>query len=209
MGDVLASLARSRVVPVVTIHSPGDADPIAEGLSAGGIGAVEITLRTPAGLDAIRRIASRGDLVVGAGTVLDTEAAHAAADAGAAFIVSPGLDQAVVDAAVGRGLVTVPGIATPTELQAARRLGLTHVKVFPAAPLGGLSLIQALHAPFPEMRFMPSGGVTLGSAPGYLAHPAVFAVGASWLVPGQPVDDLAAEVRVRSASTRSALGYPS
>jgi len=119
---------------------------------------------------------------------------HAAAEAGAAFLVSPGLDERLVRSAGERGLLPLPGVATATEVQHARRIGLRHVKLFPISTLGGASLVEALHPPFPEMSFMPSGGVTSESAPRYLAHPAVFAVGASWLVRTSSGEGLAERV---------------
>ena len=192
-ATVLA-LRESQLVPVVTITALDEVDAIADGLVAGGVGCVEITLRTPHGVEAIRRMAARGDLVVGAGTVLDEESLHAAAEAGAAFLVSPGLDERLVRSAGERGLLPLPGVATATEVQHARRIGLRHVKLFPISTLGGASLVEALHPPFPEMSFMPSGGVTSESAPRYLAHPAVFAVGASWLVRTSSGEGLAERV---------------
>ncbi|WBU37512.1 bifunctional 4-hydroxy-2-oxoglutarate aldolase/2-dehydro-3-deoxy-phosphogluconate aldolase [Homoserinibacter sp. YIM 151385] len=208
MSDSTADrLTRSRIVPVVTVRDPAHVDAISAGLAEGGIRAIEVTLRTPHGLPAIRRLAARGELEVGAGTVLDAHEAREVADAGASFAVSPGLDEAVVEASLERGLLSLPGIATASELQRARSLGVRQVKVFPVEVLGGLRLLEALHGPFPDMALMPSGGVTPASAPGYLAHPAVFAVGGSWLVPGGEVGDLARVVRERAAATVAALDH--
>lgn len=201
----LAALRRSRLVPVVTVHDLEEVDAIASGLADGGVGCIEITLRTPLGLEAIARVAGLGILEVGAGTVLDPTLAEAAVDAGATFVVSPGLDEPVVEAALTRGAAALPGVATASELQRARRAGLDHVKLFPASTLGGIGLVEALHHPFPGMSFLPSGGVTAQSAPGYLAHPAVFAVGSSWLVPTARDGDLYGEVRRRSADAVAAL----
>ena len=203
MTDEVAALRRARILPVLTIHEPADVDPIADGLIGGGICAVEVTLRTPHGLTAIRRLADRGDLVVGAGTVLSGADVEAAVDAGAVFTVSPGLNEAVVSVARARGVVPLPGIATATELQRACALGLRHVKVFPIEAIGGMRMLEALHLPFPDVEFMPSGGVTPSTAAQYLALPSVFAVGGSWLVPGTKVPDLAAAVHDRA---RAALG---
>lgn len=182
-AQTLDTLARSRIVPVIVLDDPRQARPLADALLAGGISCAEITLRTPAGLAAVAELASRDDLLVGAGTVLTAHQVDAAVDAGAQFIVSPGLGLDVVDRARRRGVTVLPGVATATELQAAAGAGLGAVKFFPAGALGGLGMLDALSGPFPGMRFMPSGGVTAANAGAYLAHPAVFAVGGSWMVP--------------------------
>jgi 2-dehydro-3-deoxyphosphogluconate aldolase/(4S)-4-hydroxy-2-oxoglutarate aldolase len=180
---VLDRLAEVAIVPVITIDDPADAEPLAAALVAGGLPAAEITFRTPAGEAAIRAIAGRSDLVLGAGTVLTPAQVDRAHGAGATFVVSPGLDDTVVERALELGLVVLPGVATASELQAALRLGLSAVKLFPAAQLGGLAAVSAYSAPFPDVRFMPSGGITAENAAGYLEHPAVFAVGSGWIAP--------------------------
>ncbi|WP_022894769.1 bifunctional 4-hydroxy-2-oxoglutarate aldolase/2-dehydro-3-deoxy-phosphogluconate aldolase [Agromyces subbeticus] len=205
MTTTLETLRSPGIVPVVTIDDPDDIDPIAAGLADGGVRAIEVTLRTMHGVEAIRRISARGDLLVGAGTVLDEKAVPAVAEAGAAFVVSPGLDAEVVDATRRAGLLPVPGVGTATEVQRAQRLGLGQVKLFPVAQLGGLAVVRALHQPFPELLFMPSGGVTAAEAGAYLNHPAVFAVGGSWLVPRGRGEDLYEQVRRRAAETVAAL----
>jgi 2-dehydro-3-deoxyphosphogluconate aldolase / (4S)-4-hydroxy-2-oxoglutarate aldolase len=170
------------IVPVVVLDDDRQAEPLADALAASGISTVEITLRTAAGLAALGRIADRTDLVVGAGTVLNTRQVDAAVDAGARFIVSPGFDAEVVARARELGVEVLPGIATPSELQSAVNAGLSAVKLFPAAQLGGVGMIDALTGPFPDIRFFPSGGITTATARDYLDHPAVFAIGVSWLV---------------------------
>ncbi|MEP6480834.1 MAG: bifunctional 4-hydroxy-2-oxoglutarate aldolase/2-dehydro-3-deoxy-phosphogluconate aldolase [Rhodoglobus sp.] len=180
---VLDRLERVRIVPVVVIDDAAGAGDLAEALAAGGIRCAEITLRTQAGLAALEAAATVPDFTVGAGTVLTADQVDRCADAGAQFIVSPGFDEDVVNRARERGLVALPGIATATELQRALRAGLEAVKFFPADRLGGLPGIASLAAPFPTVRFMPSGGVSAANAAEYLAHPAVFAVGGSWMVP--------------------------
>jgi 2-dehydro-3-deoxyphosphogluconate aldolase / (4S)-4-hydroxy-2-oxoglutarate aldolase len=170
------------IVPVVVLDDDRQAEPLADALAASGISTVEITLRTAAGLAALGRIADRTDLVVGAGTVLNARQVDAAVDAGARFIVSPGFDAEVVARARELGVEVLPGIATPSELQSAVNAGLSAVKLFPAAQLGGVGMIDALTGPFPDIRFFPSGGITTATARSYLDHPAVFAIGVSWLV---------------------------
>lgn len=205
MSVCFADLSRSRLVPVVTVRALDEAEQIANALADGGVSCVEITMRTEHALEAIHRIAVRGNIRVGAGTVLDPASVDAAVDAGASFIVSPGFDEEVVDAARSRGAAVLPGIATASELQRARRIGLRHVKVFPIAASGGLDFLESLHHPFPDMAFMPSGGVASRTAREYLAHPAVFAVGVSWLVPPTPTADLYGEVRTRTEEALAAL----
>ncbi len=180
---ILDRLTRIRIVPVVVIDDATQAADLAAALVAGGIPCAEITLRTNAGPAALQAAAAVPGFTVGAGTVLTAEDVDRSADSGAEFIVSPGFDAEVVDRALGRGLAVLPGIATATELQRARRAGLDAVKFFPADRLGGLGTIGALAGPFPTMRFLPSGGVGALNAAEYLAHPAVFAVGGSWMVP--------------------------
>lgn len=179
----MEQLATFRVVPVVVLDELSLAAPLAEALVIGGLGCAEVTLRTPASLEVVRVIAERGDVLVGAGTVITVEQVDQAIDAGAQFLVSPGFDQQVIEHALSHGVPFVPGVATASEVLAARRLGLEYLKFFPAIPAGGLSLINALHGPFPSVRFMPTGGITLSTIDDFLSHPAVFAVGGSWMVP--------------------------
>lgn len=180
----LELLRRARVVPVVTIRDAADAVALAEALVAGGLPVIEITLRTAAGLEAIRAAASVPGAVVGAGTVTTAEQAAAVLEAGARFVVSPGIVEGMVEACRERGVLALPGIATPTEMLRAIALGCPAVKLFPAAPLGGPAMVRALAAVAPEVGFVPTGGVDLESAPEYLAIPQVVAVGGSWMVPG-------------------------
>lgn len=151
-------------------------------LVAGGIGCAEITLRTPSALAAIAASSEVPNALVGAGTVLDPEDVDRVHDAGARFIVSPGFDEEVVARALELGLVVLPGAATATEVQRARRAGCTTVKFFPADSLGGLAGIGALAAPFVDQQFVPSGGVSAANLADYLAHRSVPAVSGSWMV---------------------------
>jgi 2-dehydro-3-deoxyphosphogluconate aldolase/(4S)-4-hydroxy-2-oxoglutarate aldolase len=188
-ATVLERLEAARVVPVIVIEDAARAPELIAALAAGGIRSAEITLRTSAGLAAIRTAAGAlpDGFTLGAGTVLTAAEVDACADAGAEFIVSPGFDDDVVARTLQRGLVALPGVATATEVQRALRAGLNVVKFFPADRLGGLPTIAALAGPFYSMRFMPSGGVGPANVVDYLAHPAIFAVGGSWMVPKQAV----------------------
>ena len=183
MNDVAERLAALRMLPVVVIDDASVARPMAEALIAGGIRCAEITLRTPAGLEAIREASQVDGFLVGAGTVLTTQQVDACVDAGAHFIVSPGLDSDVVARAGTHDVAMIPGVATATELQRAVQLGLSLLKIFPVASLGGPAFLSALAGPFPDVRFVPSGGVSLESAADYLAVPSVAAISGSWLTP--------------------------
>ncbi|POX66061.1 keto-deoxy-phosphogluconate aldolase, partial [Microbacterium sp. Ru50] len=153
-------LRGESIVPVVVLHDAADAHPLADALVAGGIRCAEITLRTAAGIDAIRALRDRGDILVGAGTVVDPDQVDAVVEAGAAFAVSPGFDADVVDRCAERGLPIVPGVATASDIQAALRRGLRYLKLFPAGLVGGLAAVRAFAGPFPDVRFLPSGGVS-------------------------------------------------
>jgi 2-dehydro-3-deoxyphosphogluconate aldolase/(4S)-4-hydroxy-2-oxoglutarate aldolase len=179
----LERLGQIRIIPVVTLDDPDRATEVAAALLAGGIPTAEITLRTPAGLDAIRAIANVPGFLVGAGTVLTAEQVDQCVDAGAQYLVTPGYDDHVVTRARHHGIPILPGVATATEIQYALRAGIQVVKFFPADRLGGLDTITALAAPFPGLRFIPSGGVSPTNAAHYLAHPAIFAISGSWMVP--------------------------
>lgn len=181
--DPLEQIRRVGIVPVVTIDDADDAVPLVEALAAAGLTAVEITLRTPAALDAIRHAASGvPGATVGVGTVTSRAQAAAAIDAGARFVVSPGLHDDVIAAALERDVVALPGVATPTELMRAVEMGVTTVKLFPAELIGGVGLVRALSAVFPAVRFVPTGGISATTAAGHLGEPSVLAVGGSWML---------------------------
>jgi 2-dehydro-3-deoxyphosphogluconate aldolase/(4S)-4-hydroxy-2-oxoglutarate aldolase len=180
----MSALAGHRLVPLAAPATPAEAAALADGLVAGGIGIVEVALRTDHAMEALRTIAARGDLVAGAGTVLDAEQARAAIDAGARFLVSPGLSAEVVSVAQAAGVAVLPGIMTASEVMAARDMGLRAVKLFPANVVGGLALLDAYASVFPDVTFMPSGGVSEATLAEHLAHPAVAAVSGSWLAAG-------------------------
>jgi 2-dehydro-3-deoxyphosphogluconate aldolase / (4S)-4-hydroxy-2-oxoglutarate aldolase len=171
------------VVPVLVIEDVAHARPIAEALVAGGLYALEVTLRTPAALEAIAEMAEVEGAVVGAGTVLNEDQLDAALGAGARFVVSPGLTDRLGRAAIERGAAFLPGIANAGDIMRGLDLGLSHFKFFPAETSGGVAALKALTGPFGQVRFCPTGGVTLQNAPGWLALDAVLCVGGTWLVP--------------------------
>ena len=186
--DPVAVMRVVRVIPVVTVRNIEEAAPLARALVAGGLPVIEITLRTPAGLEAISATAMIQGALVGAGTVMTGDQARAAVDAGAKFLVSPGLVEDVVEAGAQSGVPVLPGIATPTEMVRALALGCLTLKVFPASLVGGPALIRALAALRPDVAFVPTGGIDLRSAPAYLEHPQVVAVGGSWMLPTDAVE---------------------
>ncbi len=187
----LDELAQHRLVPVVVIDDAADAPTLGAALVAGGLPVAEITCRTRAAADAIRALADRGDVLVGAGTVLTTAQVDVAVAAGAQFVVSPGTSPAVVERCHEHGVAVLPGAVTASEVQTAIELGLDAVKFFPAGTSGGAAAIEALAAPFADMRFVPTGGVGPANLAQYLALPAVAAVGGSWMVPRDLVGDRA------------------
>ncbi|WP_367319475.1 bifunctional 4-hydroxy-2-oxoglutarate aldolase/2-dehydro-3-deoxy-phosphogluconate aldolase [Streptomyces sp. HUAS ZL42] len=174
-------LAGARIMPVLTVPDVAAAVPLAAALSAGGARCAEVTFRTPDAEQVLKTMAAHGGLTVGAGTVLTPEQAERAVAAGARFVVSPGHDGEVVAKCRELGVPVVPGIATATELMGALRAGLDTVKLFPAESLGGVRMLRALAAPFPGVRFVPTGGIGSADLAAYLAEPAVLAVGGSWM----------------------------
>ncbi|MFJ7062912.1 bifunctional 4-hydroxy-2-oxoglutarate aldolase/2-dehydro-3-deoxy-phosphogluconate aldolase [Streptomyces microflavus] len=194
--DAAAVLSLARILPVLTVPSTGMALPLAEALAASGARCAEVTFRTRAAEDVVKAMARHGGIVVGAGTVVTAEQAERAVAAGARFIVSPGFDADVVAVCRRLDVTVVPGIATATELMRALRAGAHTVKLFPAEPLGGVRMIRALAAAFPQARFVPTGSIGLVQMPAYLAHPAVVAVGGSWMAtPGHMERGDWAEIR--------------
>ncbi|WP_029109786.1 bifunctional 4-hydroxy-2-oxoglutarate aldolase/2-dehydro-3-deoxy-phosphogluconate aldolase [Mycobacterium sp. URHD0025] len=177
----MSEVFEHRVIPLATVRDPDHVDAIGDGLVNGGLPVVEVALRGEYGLAAIRRLAARGDLLVGAGTVRSGAQARDAIEAGARFVVSPGLDPEVVRCVEQAGLAVIPGVLTPTEVETAARLGLRRVKLFPAAVIDASALLSAYAAVFPEMLFMPSAGVTAASMADFLTQQAVFAVSGSWI----------------------------
>lgn len=176
------------VIPVIVIHDGSHAVPLARALVAGGVRVLEVTLRTPAALEAIRAIANEvPEAVTGAGTVRTPADAQAAKQAGSAFAVSPGFTRDVSQACADAGLPLLPGVATASEVMAAQAAGHDFLKLFPATAVGGAALLKALAGPFPDVAFCPTGGITLETAPQFLALPNVLVVGGSWLTPDAAV----------------------
>jgi 2-dehydro-3-deoxyphosphogluconate aldolase/(4S)-4-hydroxy-2-oxoglutarate aldolase len=181
---VLDEIRRVKIVPVIVIDDAERALGLADALAAGGLPCAEVTFRTPAAAEALTRIAAeRPDVLVGAGTVLTTEQAGRARDAGARFIVSPGINPRVVAWCQDHGLPVFPGVCTPTEIETALECGLSVVKFFPAEPSGGVAYLKAIAAPFPDLQFMPTGGITAANIRDYLAFKRVVACGGSWMAP--------------------------
>ncbi|WP_407319185.1 bifunctional 4-hydroxy-2-oxoglutarate aldolase/2-dehydro-3-deoxy-phosphogluconate aldolase [Isoptericola halotolerans] len=188
-GDTLTSLEQHRLVPVVVVDGAEQGERLAEALVAGGLPVAEITLRTAGGLDAIRAVARRHpDVVVGAGTVVTATQVDAVVDAGARYVVSPGLARSVVERAQHHGVPVLPGVATPTEIMTALDLGVDTVKLFPASVVGGPAALKAFAAPFTDLRFVPTGGVSAANLGDYLGLAPVLAVGGSWMVAKKLVD---------------------
>lgn len=182
MMSVTERILGVRVIPVVVVEDAERAVPLARALLEGGVPVVEVTFRTAAAAEAIRRIVREvPEVLVGAGTVLTVAQAKEAVSAGAEFVVSPGFDAEVVRFCRERRVLALPGAVTPTEIQAVLREGLTMVKFFPAEVMGGVRALKALSAPFPQVRFVPTGGISERNLGDYLALPCVAACGGSWL----------------------------
>lgn len=178
------------IIPVIQIDNANRAVPVADSLAAGGLPIAEITMRTGAALDSIRLIARElPHILVGAGTVINHEQAQAACEAGAKFLVSPGLDEELIVWAQQKNVPIIPGAVTPTEIMRAIRLGLTVLKFFPAEAMGGLRTIKSVSDPFPQVRFIPTGGIHLTNLPDYLQLDQVHAVGGSWMATKQGIHE--------------------
>jgi 2-dehydro-3-deoxyphosphogluconate aldolase/(4S)-4-hydroxy-2-oxoglutarate aldolase len=177
-------LRSAGVLPVVEIDDPGHAVALAQALEAAGLPMIEVTFRTEAAAESLRRIAREAPRVfLVAGTVTSTHQADVALDAGVDLLVAPGLNRDVVEHALRIGLPMLPGVCTPSEVEAAMSLGLAAVKVFPIEPIGGLRYLKALAAPYPSMTWNPTGGITTETLPGYLAVASVLSCGGSWIAP--------------------------
>jgi 2-dehydro-3-deoxyphosphogluconate aldolase/(4S)-4-hydroxy-2-oxoglutarate aldolase len=183
MSNVLERIGELKLVPMVVMDKAEHARGFGDALVSGGLPVAEITFRTPAAEEAVRVLARRGDLLVGAGTILSTEQADRAIDAGAEFLVAPGTNPAVVEHVLKRGVTMLPGVVTPSEIELAMSLGVTTLKFFPAETMGGVATLKALAGPYPNVRFVPTGGITPELLPNYLKLPSVVACGGSWLAP--------------------------
>ncbi|AKH42558.1 2-dehydro-3-deoxyphosphogluconate aldolase/(4S)-4-hydroxy-2-oxoglutarate aldolase [Altererythrobacter atlanticus] len=184
IGDIMRT---APVIPVLVIDDAAHALPLAEALVAGGLRVLEVTLRTPAALDAIREMKQVEGAIVGAGTVTNAAELEQALAAGSEFIVSPGLTEPLGKAALEAGVPFLPGTATAGDIMRGLDLGLTHFKFFPAMAAGGIPALKALAAPFGQCRFCPTGGISAATAPDWLALDPVLCVGGSWIAPrGKP-----------------------
>ncbi|HEY1604271.1 MAG TPA: bifunctional 4-hydroxy-2-oxoglutarate aldolase/2-dehydro-3-deoxy-phosphogluconate aldolase [Allosphingosinicella sp.] len=207
MRDLDSILRAAPVIPVLVIERVVDAVPIARALVEGGLPVLEITLRTPAALDAIRAMKTVEGAIVGAGTVLNPGQLDAVAEAGAEFAVSPGLTETLGKAAAESPIPLLPGIATASDAMRALDLGFTRLKFFPAMAAGGIPALKGLSAVFRDVTFCPTGGITIETAPDWLALPSVACVGGSWLVPaGAVADPDAIGSRARAAAALRARG---
>jgi Entner-Doudoroff aldolase len=188
MMQTLDLVQHGPVIPVIVIQDANDAVPMAEALVAGGVRVLEVTLRTPAALAAMRAIARAvPDAILGAGTLRSAADVQTAVDAGCVFGVSPGYTSAIGEACSRLKLPLLPGVATASEVMAANADGLGFLKFFPASAAGGMPMLKALHGPFPDVVFCPTGGLTPENAPQYLALPNVKVCGGSWLTPADAV----------------------
>ena len=201
MTDIATIMRTSPVIPVLVIDDAATARPLAEALVRGGLRVLEVTMRTPAALDAIREMKQVDGAIVGAGTVVSTEQFAQVMDAGAEFIVSPGLTERLGRTIIDSGVPYLPGIANAGDIMRGYDLGLRNFKFFPAEASGGLKALKALAAPFYEAKFCPTGGVTQVSAPDWLAFGPVLCVGGSWIT-GGTLDEVEARAREASALTR-------
>lgn len=184
--EMLEQIKQIGIVPVVVLNDANDAEPLADALVAGGLNCAEVTFRTDAAEESIKRIVAKyPDMLVGAGTVLTKEQADRAIAAGAKFIVAPGLNPEIVKYVQSKGVQMLPGVVTPSEIEQAMSLGLKTVKFFPAEPSGGLKMIQAMAAAYVGMQFMPTGGINAANVRDYLADTKhILACGGSWMVKG-------------------------
>ena len=188
MNEMIQKIQKTGIVPVVVLNDAKDAKPLAKALCEGGLPCAEVTFRTDAAEEAIRIMATEyPDMLIGAGTVLTTEQVDRAIAAGAQFIVSPGLNPKVVKYCIEKNILILPGAITPGEIEQAIELGLEVVKFFPAEAAGGLKIIQAMAAPYTQMKFMPTGGISENNVREYLAFPKIIACGGSWMVSGDLV----------------------
>ena len=198
MSGIETIMRTSAVIPVLVIEDASTARPLAEALVAGGLKVLEVTMRTAAALDAIREMKQVPGAIVGAGTVVSTEQFEQVMDAGAEFIVSPGLTERLADPIIASGVPYLPGIATAGDIMRGLDLGLEHFKFFPAETSGGLKALKALAAPFYQCKFCPTGGITEASAPDWLSFGPVLCVGGSWVTGGTMAE---VEAKARAAAS--------
>ncbi len=202
--NIEAIMRTAPVIPVLVIHDVAHAAPIAEALVAGGLRVLEVTLRTAVALDVIAEMAKVEGAIIGAGTVLNAADLDASLNAGAKFIVSPGLTDPLARAAIASGIPFLPGTANASDLMRGLDLGLNRFKFFPATASGGLPALKALAAPFGQVRFCPTGGITEATAAEWLAEEAVLCVGGSWIVPKGVPDTALIRARAEAAARLNA-----
>lgn len=200
MTEIAEFMTLAPVIPVIVVHELEHAEPLARALVAGGLPVLEVTLRTPCALEAIRAMKRVSGAIVGAGTVTNEAELDAALEAGSEFIVSPGLTEPLGRAAIREGVAFLPGIANAGDIMRGLDLGLTHFKFFPAMAAGGLPALKALAAPFSQCRFCPTGGITLENAREWLAFEPVLCVGGSWVAPPGMPDEAEVERLAREAA---------
>ena len=190
MTEMMQQLKKIGIIPVVVLNDVKDALPLAERLMKGGLPCAEVTFRTDAAEDSIRRIAKEfPDMIVGAGTVLTTEQADRAIGAGSKFVVSPGFNPKVTEYVLKKGVPMTPGVCTPTEIEAAMSLGLDVLKFFPAEPSGGLGMIKAVCAAYVKLQIMPTGGINANNVRDYVKYDRIVACGGSWMVNGKLISE--------------------
>ncbi len=200
MNPIERIMRTAPVIPVLVIEDASQARPLAEALVGGGLKVLEVTLRTPVALDAIREMKQVPGAIVGAGTVTNPLEFDNALAAGAEFIVSPGLTERLARVAIGKDVPFLPGVATASDIMRGLDLGFEHFKFFPAEASGGLPALKALAAPFGAVKFCPTGGITAERAADWLAHPAVLCVGGTWVTP-RGADMAQVQVLARQAAT--------
>lgn len=201
MTDIATIMRTAPVIPVLVVHDAAQARPLAEALVAGGLRVLEVTLRTPAAMEAIAEMKQVPGAIVGAGTLVNEAQLRDVADAGVEFIVSPGLSERLGNAVIDSRIPYLPGVATAGDIMRGLDLGLDHFKFFPAETSGGIKALKALAAPFYQCRFCPTGGITRASAPDWLAVDPVLCVGGSWVTEGT-LPEIEAHARAAAAIPR-------
>lgn len=205
-SSFIAQIEEKKLVPVVKLDRADDAVPLGNALISGGLPVAEVTFRTEAAYESIKAMKKAfPEMIVGAGTVVSLEQAKMALDAGSSFIVSPGFSPSVVEFALEHNVLVLPGTCTPTEIMAAMEYGLEIVKFFPAKQYGGLATLKALAAPFPSIRFMPTGGISADNILEYLSFPKIIACGGSWMVKDTLINEGRFDEITRLTAEASAL----
>ena len=190
MNNILSEIEKCGIIPVISLDNLDKAIPLAKALYEANINCLEVTLRTSNACEVIERITEEyDDIFIGAGTVLTIDQAEKAIKSGAKFIVSPGLNEKVVNYCKEKNILVIPGVLTPTEIEKALELGLNTVKFFPAEPSGGIKMIKALSSPYKELKFMPTGGINLNNLVDYLKNENIIACGGSWMVSRELIDN--------------------